>query len=352
MYTPGKIKDEIEKVEGNTINVIILDSPPITDDKDAVQKGKKTGAHLVIYGGDHRVVTGETITEFYIISTNTSSTTPLFLDVNSSKKAIPILYSDKSIRLESVKQNVSSAVYTALAFEYYRKSQYASAIKMFKHIVNYENEKTILFYIGNCYCELSNFDGSVPNKFLINESLLNESLVYYYKTIEIDCNYSLAWNNIGYVLEELGNHDEALKAYDKAIQLDPNNSIAWDNKGCTLDSLSRYDEAINAFDKAIQLDPSNSFAWNNKGSALYSLGKYDEAIDAYDKAIQLDPNNSIAWYKRACVFSLINDKEQAMSDLKYAIELNSSYKEISRNDSYFEKLWTDEEFKKLVNNTK
>ena len=197
MYTPGKIKDEIEKVEGNTINAIILDSPPITDDKDAVQKGKKTGAHLVIYGGDHRVVTGETITEFYIISTNTSSTTPLFLDVNSSKKAIPILYSDKSIRLESVEENVSSAVYTALAFEYYRKSQYASAIKMFKHIVNHENEKTILFYIGSCYFEMSKFDGSVPNKFLINESLLNESLVYYYKTIEIDCNYSLAWNNVG-----------------------------------------------------------------------------------------------------------------------------------------------------------
>src|SRR5690606_1584007 len=208
-------------------------------DKDAVQKGKKTGAHLVIYGGDHRVVTGETITEFYIISTNTSSTTPLFLDVNSSKKAIPILYSDKSIRLESVEENVSSAVYTALAFEYYRKSQYASAIKMFKHIVNHENEKTILFYIGSCYFEMSKFDGSVPNKFLINESLLNESLVYYYKTIEIDCNYSLAWNNVGYVLEELGNHDEALKAYDKAIQLDPNYSSAWNNKGCTLDSLGR-----------------------------------------------------------------------------------------------------------------
>ena len=41
-----------------------------------------------------------------------------------------------------------------------------------------------------------------------------------------------------------------------------------------------------------------------------------------------------------------------MSDLKYAIELNSSYKEIARNDSDFEELWTDEEFKKLVSNNK
>jgi tetratricopeptide (TPR) repeat protein len=440
-YTPGKIKDEIEEVEGNTINVVILDPPPISSDKDAVQKGKKTGAHLVIYGGDQRVVTGETITEFYIISTNASSTAPLFLDVNSSKKAISILYSDKSIRLESVEENVSSSVYTALAFEYYRKSEYISAIKMFKHVANYEKEKTILFYVGNCYLLQGNH----------NESLFNESLVYFNKTIEIDPNNSFAWTNKGYILNnlgkyddsiqaydkaieidpndspiwtgkglvlsncgkyhdaiiaydkaieinpdypfawtgrglvldnlgkydeaieaynkaieidpnysptwtgkglvlyKLGNYDDAIKAYDKAIEINPNSSLDWDNKGLALYSLGKYDDAMRAYDRAIEIDHNNSFAWNDKGFAFYDLGKYEEALKAYDKAIEINPNYSLAWYNRARIHSIIDNKEQALSDLMRALELDSSYKEIARNDSDFEELWTNKEFKKLVN---
>ncbi len=106
---------------------------------------------------------------------------------------------------------------------------------------------------------------------------------------------------------------------------------------------------MRAYDRAIEIDHNNSFAWNDKGFAFYDLGKYEEALKAYDKAIEINPNYSLSWYNRARIHSIIGDKEQAMSDLGHAIELNSLYKEIARNDSDFEELWTNKEFKKLVN---
>ena len=42
------------------------------------------------------------------------------------------------------------------------------------------------------------------------------------------------------------------------------------------------------------------------------------------------------------------DMEKALSDLKRAIELDTSYKEKAKEDKDFEKLWDDEDFKKLV----
>ncbi len=55
---------------------------------------------------------------------------------------------------------------------------------------------------------------------------------------------------------------------------------------------------------------------------------------------------------RAYTYSFINDKEKAGFNLKHAIDLDSSYKEIAENESGFKELWTDEEFKKLLNRTK
>ena len=42
------------------------------------------------------------------------------------------------------------------------------------------------------------------------------------------------------------------------------------------------------------------------------------------------------------------NKEKALSDLKKAIELDISHKEEAKEDKDFEKLWDDEDFKKLV----
>jgi len=42
------------------------------------------------------------------------------------------------------------------------------------------------------------------------------------------------------------------------------------------------------------------------------------------------------------------NKDQAIFNLKRAIELDPSYKEMAKNDEAFKELWADEDFKKLI----
>ena len=86
-----------------------------------------------------------------MIFTNTSSPTLQFLNNNFRTETIPVFYSDNSIRIESIDNNISSVIYSIFAFEYYINSEYATAVEMFKNVTYHEKEKTILLYIGNCY---------------------------------------------------------------------------------------------------------------------------------------------------------------------------------------------------------
>lgn len=92
--TPNKIKQKIEESTGDRINVLILDTPPITNDQEAINKGTKVGANLVIYGGDMGVIADGKITELYIVPTDFKAVSLYlpFLDHRSNKVTIsPII---------------------------------------------------------------------------------------------------------------------------------------------------------------------------------------------------------------------------------------------------------------------
>ena len=82
----------------------------------------------------------------------------------------------------------------------------------------------------------------------------------------------MAWFCKGNALTNLNKYEEAIKAYDKAIEINPQYSMAWNNKGAVLyNKLGKVDEAIKAYDKAIEIDPQNTVAKHNK--------KLDQQID-------------------------------------------------------------------------
>jgi len=64
--------------------------------------------------------------------------------------------------------------------------------------------------------------------------------------------------NPGIIKERLyignGNDEEAIKCYDKSLKLDPNNLLAWNDKGNIYYDQKNYDKAIKCYDKAIEID--------------------------------------------------------------------------------------------------
>ncbi len=97
---------------------------------------------------------------------------------------------------------------------------------------------------------------------------------------------------IGWVLLELEQAEEALVWLEQAALLAPDDAWAYFALGWALDDLVQFEDALAAFDQAIALDPEvASFHWL-RAHVLRGLGLSDEALAALDRARDLDPGNS------------------------------------------------------------
>ena len=122
----------------------------------------------------------------------------------------------------------------------------------------------------------------------------------------------------GYYAGENKNFAKAEKYYRKAIELNPNYSIAYQNLGVLLSKDKKsQNEAEKMFLKAIESDLSNSFPYYNL-ACLRSLSGKEE------------------------------NKEEAFKFLKKAIELDLIHKEEAKTDSDFDFIRDDPRFKKIV----
>ena len=214
-----------EKIETSTnlgIKVKRLDPPPIQNIKDAKFRGKKEGAHLVIYGETKVKSGGIEEIECYIIPLPSLNVTSEFGNILKKDVEYSTVTDEPIAIIESLKENVSSIVYTISAIEKYKKSNYTSAINLFKSIKNYKEDSSILFYVANCYSFNNN---------------TNESIYYFNKAIEIDPQNANAWYNKGFALHYLGRYEEAIAAYDKAIEIDPQYTDALYNKGFAFEMI-------------------------------------------------------------------------------------------------------------------
>lgn len=112
--------------------------------------------------------------------------------------------------------------------------------------------------------------------------------------------------NQGVFYDNLSQYTEAIASYDKALEINPNYSEAWNNRGTALSGLGNYTDAVVSYDKALKIDSNYSKAWNNRGIALYNLGKYNDAVASYDKALEINPNFTKAQKNREVALKLTN----------------------------------------------
>ncbi len=56
-------------------------------------------------------------------------------------------------------------------------------------------------------------------------------------------------------LTSLKQYTEALTAFDKAIDIEANDAFVWANRGFVLEKMGQKQEAIASYKKAIQIDP-------------------------------------------------------------------------------------------------
>jgi tetratricopeptide (TPR) repeat protein len=77
--------------------------------------------------------------------------------------------------------------------------------------------------------------------------------------------------------------------YNKAINYKPDHAEAYNNLGFLLDELKHFEDAIVNYKKATSLKPEFAEAYNNLGGALTELKRYDEALLNFGISFKIDP---------------------------------------------------------------
>lgn len=131
--------------------------------------------------------------------------------------------------------------------------------------------------------------------------------------------------NLGKLLLQSEQTDEAIEEFEKAVSLDPGLVEALCNLGVAYQQEGRVDEAISQYQKAIQIRPDNVDALNNCGVAYEQKGALKDAIASYRKALSLRPDFAQIHYNLGLALQENRDPKGALEAYQRATELAPNY---------------------------
>ena len=166
---------------------------------------------------------------------------------------------------------------------------------------------------------------------LFQKGDVDEAIVQYQKALEIHPGYADAHNNFGNALFQQGKVEDAMAEYQKALQINPNLAKAYYNRGAALFQQDKVDEAIVQYRKAVQINHEDSEANNNLGNALLHQGKADEAIAYFQKALQIQPDFTEARYNLGTALLQQGNAGEAVAQYQKVLQLKPDYAEAHNN---------------------
>ena len=156
------------------------------------------------------------------------------------------------------------------------------------------------------------------------KGLLDQALMDFNKSIELDSNYAEAYSNRGSAYSNKGLLDQALADLSKAIELQPGNGKIYGNRGAVYQNKGLLDNAILDFNKSIELEPNFSVAYHNRGSVYEMKGLFDKALMDFNRAIELNPAFADTYYKRANLYFLRKEYDNGRRDAAKAQSLEKA----------------------------
>ncbi len=130
---------------------------------------------------------------------------------------------------------------------------------------------------------------------LQDKGQIDEAEANYRAALQWNPNFAPAYRALGLVLKEQGKLDEATAYLRHALELQPNSADAYCNLGSVYKDLGRLEDAIACQRHALALKPDFAEAFNNLGNALGEQGDLDEAMACLRKALNIKPDFAMAY---------------------------------------------------------
>ncbi len=160
-----------------------------------------------------------------------------------------------------------------------------------------------------------------------NKSEYTQAIKLLSQAININPEYSLAYNSRGDAYYRLGNYEKSQQDSSAAIRHNPHDANAYYDRAFSLYFVGEFNGAIIDYNQAIKINPEFANAYYGRGLARYEIKENRKAITDLNQAIAINPKFALAYLQRAIVRREIGDKLKAIKDFGKAIEINPKYTE-------------------------
>ena len=110
---------------------------------------------------------------------------------------------------------------------------------------------------------------------------------------------------------------EALVDSQRLVRLPNANGRAWFNHGFMLEAVGQQEDARAAFVRATELSPELDRAWYGLGLVLIRLNRFDEAVAALKRNTELQPMSPYGWYQLARVHVDRQEPDKALKIIRH-----------------------------------
>jgi len=166
---------------------------------------------------------------------------------------------------------------------------------------------------------------------LLQKGQLDQAIAHYKIALQIFPGYEEAQFNLGTALAKNGQMDEAIIQYQKGLQIYPGNAAAHINLAYVLLQEGKAEEAIAQYRIALRINPGDAKGHFEFGNILLQLDRVDEAIAQIQESLQIKPDDANAQNNLANAFLRKGNLDEAMVHYRLALQIAPNFAEIYNN---------------------
>lgn len=129
-------------------------------------------------------------------------------------------------------------------------------------------------------------------------------------------------DNVGMVLMDRHQFDQALGKFQTACILDPASDVGCLNTGIAFLNMRRYDDARQILEKSAERDPQSPRAWFNLALLERAIGHAGAALADFQKVAALDPSDPDTQYFLGFLDAQAGHVDKASAEFQRAIEID------------------------------
>jgi tetratricopeptide (TPR) repeat protein len=165
----------------------------------------------------------------------------------------------------------------------------------------------------------------------VQTSYWRNSETLWTRALACTSNNHVAHYNLGIILLERGEQENATSEFRKAVAVKPDYVAALNNLGGNLAAKGANADAIVQYRKALEIDSNYFIAHCNLGQALAAQGHLDEAIVQYRKALEIKPDYANAHYGLGTALYAKKQWGESIVQLRRALAIRPDFTEARRN---------------------